>query len=843
MQKLLLIDGNNIAYRAYFALPNLETSSNIPTGAVYGFLSVLLNTIKSINPDYIAVCFDSKEKTFRAHDYDEYKAHRPPPPPNLILQMNLLKKEVLHPLGIAFFEKPGFEADDLIATVAREFRENHDTYVIILSSDRDMVQLIKDGEIELISPVTGFSETKRFDEATVFKTYQIEPKQMIDYKAIVGDPSDNIKGVQSVGPKTAQKLLAGFRNVENMLADDSKDTLKIRENKDLVFTNKKLIQLFDHLPVHVEEEKIRFQPFHREDLIAIIRKFEFKSLLRKIEVLPTEEAEVYQVVDLPNQADKAWIQKQTNLYIWINPSGIVELFDGSKIYLFKGNNAPDSLFENNMDPVFLLSILENAAIKIVFNGKNLLHQLNASLEVHWNHVIDLQIIWYLLKPNAKTYEAEDLKSEYARGNDSFSVLMKDIWHNFKEDLEKSNSTSLYDQIEFPLIQILYHMEKEGIKISKPALSLLKSNITTEIEQTRNQIFQLAGSEFNIQSPKQLGFILFDKLNLPSRKKTKTGYSTDADVLEALKPMHPILDFILKYRELTKIDNTYINSLARLADSDDIIHTTFLQAGPATGRISSLNPNLQNLPMDEKWGQSLRDVFITRSASQIFLSADYSQIDLRVMAHFSQDPNLIEAFSKGEDIHNHTAILIFHLEEGQTIEPWMRKVAKTVNFGVIYGMTSHGLSQSLQISEKEAFLFIQTYFQTFKGVKEFIDSTIQDVGTKGYSETIAKRRRPIPELTSQNKMVRELGERLAVNSIIQGSSADIIKIAMIKIQDRLKTWNAHMLIQIHDELVFEILEKDWEEVARIVKQEMETAVKLIVPLQVQISKGKTLGSLQ
>jgi len=843
MKKILLIDGNNIAYRSYYALPSLETSYNLPTGAVYGFLSVLLNTIKAIKPDYTVVCFDSKEKTFRAQEYVEYKAQRPPMPPDLVLQMNLLKKEVLQPLGVTYFERPGLEADDLIATVAREFREKHDSYVIILSGDRDMLQLVKDGEVEVISPVSGFSETKRFDETTVFETYQITPGQMIDYKALVGDPSDNIKGVAGVGPKTAQRVLSRFKTIENLWADDSQETQKIRNNKELVLTNQKLIQLLDNLPIHIEEDKIKLLSLSRDTLLAIIQKYEFRSLLRKLEDAPARKKETYSVIDKPSLADKADLQKKQVLYMSFNPQGMVEIFDESKIYLFVCNQNEGSLFEKNTDQPFLLSIFQNEEIqKIVFNGKKFLHSIQAAIDFQWKNVADLQIIWYLLSPNRKSYEAEELKDEYDWSHSSFTLFLSEVWPSFKADLEKRKGGPLYEQIEFPLLQILFQMEKTGIKISKPALGVLKAKLSTEIEKTKMRIYEQAGSEFNIQSPKQLGFILFDKLGLPAKKKTKTGFSTDADVLEALKPLHPILEDILTYRELTKIEYTYVNSLLKLADSEDIVHTTFLQAGPATGRISSINPNLQNLPADDLWGKLLRDVFITRAAERIFLSADYSQIDLRVMAHFSQDPNLLEAFQQGEDIHTRTAALIFHRGVGQSIEPWMRKVAKTVNFGVIYGQSSHSLSQTLQISEREASLFIQTYFQTFKGVKDFISATIQDVTKKGYTETIAARRRPIPELLSQNKNVRDMGERLAVNTIIQGSSADIIKIAMIKIAERLKGYKTKMLLQIHDELVFECLDEEGAEVSAIVKQEMESAVKLKVPLAVQIFKGKTLGRL-
>jgi DNA polymerase-1 len=837
---ILLIDGNNIAYRSFFAIPNLTTSNNIPTNAVYGFVSMLIHTKKVMNPDYMAVCFDSKEKTFRAQDFDMYKAHRKPMPDSLIIQMRIIKEEILKPLGIAFFEKPGFEADDLIGTLTTHF-DNLSVFVSILSGDRDMLQLVKDDHVEVISPVSGITETKIFHEAQVKEAYGIHPSQMVDYKSLVGDASDNIQGAPGVGPKTTQKLLEKFGSIKNMLIDTAKDTEKVRNNEDKIRLNQKLISLITDVPISIPTESLLSKSWDVDVMLNILKKYEFKSLIKRI-ILPTESVPI-KITSWKTLCETDWLElnKKTKLSIACSLDGFLYIFDGTTRYRLPLPNL--SLFAEDQNKDFLIDLLANKnVLKILFEGKSLLHSLAPLENFFWNEVLDMQLLWYLWKPNAKSYDEKDFIQEFSESEQSLETVLWDAYPTLWEEITSLSLLHVYQKIEFPLLLVLYKMEENGIKIDRSLLASLQQKLGTALVSLQQEINHLAGTEINVLSPKQLSFLLFDKLGLPGQKKTKTGFSTDSDVLSILIPLHPIVSKILQFKELSKIQNTYVESFLKLSSTDSLLHTTYLQAGPATGRISSISPNLQNIPMDNNWGKELRKTIIPRDPQNVFISGDYSQIDLRVMAHFSKDPTLISAFKAGEDIHRSTARLLFQLKPEETVEDWMRNIAKTVNFGILYGMSSHGLSETLKIPERDARHFIDTYFATFIGVKEWIDQTIIETKKKGYVETILGRRRQISELTSSNKMVMQLGERLAVNSIIQGSSADIIKLAMLAIDPKITPFSAILVLQIHDELIIEVKEKDSEKVKQIVQQEMESVLSLLVPLRVHISSGKTLADL-
>jgi DNA polymerase-1 len=838
---ILLIDGNNIAYRSFFAIPNLTTSQSLPTNAIYGFLSMLIQTKKEMKPDYMAVCFDSKEKTFRSLDMDTYKAQRKPMPDSLIVQMKILKEDVLPPLNIPYFEKPGFEADDLLATLSNHF-DPLSVYVSILSGDRDMIQIVRDNHLELITPVSGFRETKIFHEKEVWETYGITPSQMVDYKAIVGDASDNIPGAPGIGPKTAQKLLEKFGSLEEMLKDASKDTEKLRIHEQVLRRNQNLIQLIKDVPIHIDTERLESKPWDLPVMIRLLQKFEFKSLLKKV-TLPNNTGQINQTIPLyENNIEWGKLMKEPLLSIVLDSNNNLVIYHQMNHYILSLQST--SLFGEDKNAECLLALLQNKNCrKITYDGKKLLHYLNPPASYHWNEVIDMQLLWYLWKPNATSYEEKSFQDEFSEPGQPFEAVLWETYQSFLDEIKALHLMTLLQEVELPLIPVLFQMEKNGIKVDRSCLLTLQQKLGSALVSLQQEINQLAGTEINILSPKQLSFLLFEKLGLPVQKKTKTGFSTDADVLTILSTMHPIVPKILEFKELSKIQNTYVESYLKLSTKDSILHTTYLQAGPATGRIASITPNLQNIPMDARWGKEVRKAIIPRSPGNIFISGDYSQIDLRVMAHFSKDPNLLHAFLQEEDVHATTARLLFSLSKGEQPADWMRTIAKTVNFGVLYGMTSHGLAETLQISDRDAKRFIDTYFTTFCGVKEWIDKTIQATKKNGYVETILGRRRQIPELQNSNKIVYQLGHRLAVNSIIQGSSADIIKLAMLSIDKILPSFPAILVLQIHDELVIEGRNGQVDSLKATIQQTMESAYILDIPLRVNVSTGKNLAELK
>lgn len=839
----LLIDGNNIAYRSYFAIPPLTTSDNIPTNAIYGFLSMLFNTRKNLKPDYLAICFDSKEKTNRSAEYKEYKATRKPMPESLILQMKLLKEEVLKPLGISYYEQSGVEADDLLATLSRHFnREN--IYVRILSGDRDMIQLVKDGFIQVCSPVSGTADLAIYGEHEVMEQYGITPTQMIDYKALVGDPSDNIQGVPSIGPKTAQKWLKKYGTIEKILEEGNVETAKARECKEIIQRNQRLIHLVEDVPLSIQTEKMVTKEWDREAMTSLLHRFELKTLGKRFSFLQPEERAV--LVSLPleeinsEEQGKEIFNKKRLAISW-DEKGNLFLFDGTKRYqvcLLK-----DNLFSTWNPKRWIEELLQDKEIqKLVFNAKELLHFVQPLKKEKWTSILDMQLFWYLWKPNATRYEKDDFMKEFSVGPGYLDEVLWEAFPVLDEEIKTLGLSNVYETIELPLLFLLYRMEEKGLRVDRATLLQVKQKLGTLLVERQAEINQLAGTEINVLSPKQVSFLLFEKLGLPSSKKTKTGYSTDASVLEELSSLHPVVDKILSYKEMSKVQTTYVENFLTLSSKDSTLHTTYLQAGPATGRLSSRSPNLQNLPMDEGFGKQLRDAIVPSSSSFVFLSADYSQIDLRVMAHFSRDKNMVKAVEQGADIHESTARLLFHLSPNETPKDEMRTLAKTINFGVLYGMAPHGLAQALKISEGEASRFIETYFVTFSGVAEWIQQTIRLAENRGYVETLLGHRRQVPELQSTNKMIRKLGERIAVNTIIQGTSADVIKMAMLAIDKHLPNQELYLLLQIHDELIFEAEETVLNHWSSIIKQEMEQAIHLAVPLVVHLSSGKTLGSL-
>ena len=843
-KSILLIDGNNIAYRSFFAIPHLATSYSVPTNAIYGFLSMLFHTHQLFHPDYLAICFDSKEKTFRAGDYEVYKAQRKPTPDLLIQQMKLIKDEVLVPLGIGVFEKPGFEADDLIATLSNRFCQEN-IYVRIFSGDRDMIQLIQEGQVEVVSPVNGSSEMKRYQEKEVKEQYGITPSQMIDYKSLVGDPSDNIPGIPSVGPKTAQKWLEKYGSIEHLLADDSKETAKAREHQAVVVRNQQLIKLWDNVPVSIEIEQLRTKPWNQAVMMAILEKFELKTLMKRFSVFQETTKPVIPEItfqEITSEKLGQAVLNKTKLTLWVENKQYLYMFDG--IHRYRISFSEEDLFSTFHPLSWIDSLMKDSQVqKVVFNAKELLHLVKPPEPNQWTHVTDCLLFWYLWKPNAKNYEAVDFIQEFAIQASTMDLVLWEAVDPLTEVITRLGLLPVYQNIELPLLFILYQMEEKGLRVDRPLLGQLRQKLGTLLVELQQTINQMAGAEVNVLSPKQLGSLLFEKLGLPGVKKTKTGFSTDAEVLKELEPLHPVVSKIVSFKEMSKLQNTYVESFLKLSVTDSLLHTTYLQAGPATGRLSSLSPNLQNIPMDSHWGKQLREAIVPKEPNFLFLSADYSQIDLRVMAHFSGDPKLVQAFLDGDDIHDSTARLIFHCQPGETVSDEKRAIAKTINFGVLYGMAPYGLSQALQITEKEAVHFIETYFHTFAGVADWMNQTVKEAEKKGYVTTLLGHRRPIPELSSSNKMIHKLGERLAINTIIQGTSADIIKMAMLQVDKLLVENTIHLILQIHDELIFEVSPSQLDHWCPIIQTTMEHALPLQVPLLVHVSYGKTLAALQ
>ncbi len=857
-KKALFIDGNHLFYRSFFAIKNLSTPEGIPTNAIFGFLKAILHLTKQQKPDVLAVCFDTKGGTYRSEITPEYKANRPSPPASLIEQSKRIR-EILTKLQIPWFEKTGYEADDLLATLATDYVEkNHQVY--IYSGDKDLLQLISPS-IHVLVPVLKQTEPVDADEEFVREKYGVLPSQIIDFKSLVGDPSDNIKGVPKIGLKTAAKLLQKYPSIEDILQSNSKEKEQIAPWSEVLKTNQTIIQLQKDAPISYDDDTLEFTSFFREKWMDVSRTYSFRSILKEIK---STKGYPFQDTHSPlfpeSQPYVASTELQSSPWLVENTEEITSKIQSSQecaIVLDEENvsiatsssvysDTTAALLQSSEKKNSLIQWLGDASIhKWVFDVKKMGHILDVDTLDEFQNTDDVQLLYFLVKPNAKQYTMKDFQSEtgeYSGANPAQSVL-----HNapqFLTDVKKWDELELYTETENPLSKVLYKMEKKGVKISSTYIEKIQKEVEQKIATLQQEIYEIAGEEFNIASTKQLGFVLFEKMGLPSGRKTKTGYSTDAEVLENLKSASPIVEKILSYRECSKMVSTYMIGLQKTANSQGMIHTTYLQAGPATGRISSIHPNMQNLPSDSHWGQTIKEAFIVRNPANVFLSADYSQIDLRVLAHYSQDARMTEAFREGKDIHSWTARQIFGIDKDREVSREYRNIAKTVNFGVIYGMTPHGLSQALHISTREAKQFIDMYFRTFPGIQVFTTKAVQSAKDTGYAITLLGRRRPIPELQSTNHIVRSFGERLAVNTVIQGTSADIIKKAMISIDTTLrKSFQTQMILQIHDEIITEGPASEQKEVEEWIQKIMTTTTSLNVPLHIQLHQGKTLAALK
>lgn len=845
-EKLVILDGNSLMNRAFYALPPMTTSKGQPTGAIYGFTTMLFKIYNEIKPDYIAATFDLKAPTFRHLEYADYKAGRKKMPDELAAQFAPVK-ELLKAFNIDVFEKEGYEADDIIGTISREY-ETKDLDIVIFTGDRDALQLVSDNTVVMITK-KGITELDIYNKDAIKSKYGLEPLGIIDLKGLMGDASDNIPGVPGIGEKTALKLLGEFKSLENLYDNlEMVSGKKVKENlqnyKDDAFFSKKLATIDRNVPIKVDLNNLRAQKYDSKRVIELFSEFEFKSLMDKIE-LHMEDSN--KEIVMPDVADYKGDKKLIQDIIKKGKFNFLFIYDGK---LPKGFLIDNDIYVDFSYIEEFKTLFESYDIKkCTFRAKRAYTYL-ISKEIELNGLeFDLEIGAYLLNPTESSYEYASILYQYADitippFNDSdlkASALFLDNMEKIKEKMTQKISSygmeELLNNVEMPLIKVLSSMESIGFKVDESVLKQIGFELDEEIDSLTREIYELAGEEFNINSPKQLGVILFERLNLPVIKKTKTGYSTDAGVLDELSDKHEIIQKILSYRQLVKLKSTYIDGLMSNIFNDGKIHSSFNQTVTATGRISSTEPNMQNIPIKMEQGRRIRKAFIPEDENYIILSADYSQIELRVLAHISDDENLISAFNDNLDIHRRTASQVFKIPM-EEVTSLLRSRAKAINFGIIYGLSDYGLSRDLKIPRKEAKKYIESYFEKYSGVNNYLECAIKDAKEKGYVATMMNRIRHIPEINSKNRNVAMFGERLAMNTPIQGTAADIIKIAMVNVFNRLEKekLKSRLILQVHDELVLEIHKDELQYVKDIVKEEMENAVNLKVPLIVDVNWG-------
>ncbi|NLX62380.1 MAG: DNA polymerase I [Tissierellia bacterium] len=878
---LMIIDGSSLIHRAFYALPLLSTKSGIYTNGVYGFLTMLYKIQEDYDIDYICVVFDKKGPTFRHEVFEQYKENRQSTPDELALQFPIIK-EILSTMNIAQLELEGYEADDIAGTLSK-IGEDNGLNVILVTGDKDYLQLVSDKTKVLITR-KGITDLVEYDEENFIKEYGITPQQFVDLKGLMGDKSDNIPGVPGIGEKTGIKLLKEFGTIENLYANIDKIKGKrqetLIENKQLAFLSKKLAEIIRNVPVDTSLEELKVKEPDYEKLVEIYKKLEFNSLLSKIYKIEGVEAvnedieleyEIIENNDFPKIAEE--IEKSKELYfkfLFEDDHYIKSKLIGIGLKTDTNTTYYIDFSINNMDKFIdtFKKFFESSEVKKYGHAikMDVYALLTLGVDIQ-NIAFDTMIGQYLINPSQASYSINELGMEYLNysGIDTEGLLgkgkkkksFKDISIDKRAEyitaylnivykvidpimdlLKKQNMVKLYYDIELPLTQVLADMEFNGFKVDLDVLYRLKEDYEKEISKLTEEIYQLAGVEFNINSTKQLGEILFDKLNLPVIKRTKTGYSTDVEVLEKLKGQHEIVDKLLRYRQIVKLMSTYIGGLINVVDKDtNKIHSTFNQTVTNTGRISSTEPNLQNIPIKTEEGREIRKAFIAEEG-YVLVDADYSQIELRVLAHISQDPKLKEAFYNEEDIHTKTASEVFKVSK-EDVTPLLRSRAKAVNFGIIYGISDYGLSKDLNISRQEAKEYIDNYLDNYKMVKKYMEDIVKKGKEEGFVETILNRRRYIPELKSRNFNIRSFGERVAMNTPIQGSAADIIKVAMVKVYKELKKRNlkSKLILQVHDELVVQAHKDEVDLVTNMVKDIMENCVKLDIPLKVDIKVGE------
>jgi len=823
MEKLVLIDGSSILYRAFFALPHFVTKSGEPTGALYGFLRMLLHVIKEEKPTHLAIAFDKKAPTIRHEQFKEYKAQRPKMPDELSEQFKTIH-ELLSAFNIPVFEIDGYEADDVIATIAKKAAQNG-MEVVVITGDMDLTQLIKDN-IHVKVTRKGVTKLEEYTRENLKESLGIYPEQIPDYKALRGDPSDNIKGIHGIGPKTAAKLLNKYGTIERLI--EMEKSRKIQENKELLIANKKLCTLYYDVPIKFSLDELRLKKFNKEELKKQLERFEFKSLIRELGL--NEEANY---------------KEDERIAVLIKSrKGKIEEFAIADKSAAKRYVVGEELFLNYEALNTLKEILKNRERKDTVNLKDIIKLAQTYGFTINNIVLDVALAGYLINPDMNNFKIETLANNFGincstNSTEGQAECILKLSYAEEGLLNEKNLTPLYETIEKPLAEVLADMEVTGIRIDTDYFKQLEKEINEELDKLEKKIFELAGISFNILSSKQLGAILYDGIGLTPTKRGKTGFSTSSAVLSDMIDKHPIVPLVLDYRHLSKLKSSYIESLPKLVSKEDLkLHTTFHQLGTITGRLRSSNPNLQNIPARTEWGEKIRAGFVTSDEEHILISSDYSQIELRVLAHMSKDKNLVDSFLNDIDIHTRTAALVFNVKE-EDVTKEMRRRAKILNFGIIYGMSPYGAAKQLNCTPEEAKEYIDAYFNRFPTVREFIEHLVEEAKKNGETRTLLGRRRAVVGLTDPNGRRREEARRVAINTPIQGSAADIIKLAMVKLYQKIKGTDTHILLQIHDELVVETEKSHLKETVETVRNEMESAYKLIVPLKVNIAWGKNL----
>ena len=925
MDKLVLIDGHSIMNRAFYGVPDLTNSEGLHTNAVYGFLNIMLKILEEEKADHAAVAFDLKEPTFRHEMYDAYKGTRKPMPQELHEQVPVMK-DVLKAMGIPIMTLKGFEADDILGTVAKRCQAQG-IQVSVVSGDRDLLQLA-DEHIKIRIPRTsrGVTEIKDYFPEDVLQEYQVTPEEFIDVKALMGDASDNIPGVPSIGEKTATSIIAQYKSIENAYAHleeikPPRAKKALEEHYDMAQMSRKLAAICTDCPVEFNYEDTRIEDLYTPEAYQYMKRLEFKSILARFDKTAAQEASApdiktcFTLVKDIKTADKIFGRAAkaglAGFQLILGRDGALKETAEQLSFSFDENGEVKAgkKARTGLNPVTGLALclgeedIYCLAVGAQITGEYLLEQLralcgrnqeqnnqeqnsrgqdNPGVRELWaldlksmlaylelkdtDPVYDAGVAGYLLNPLKDTYAYDDLARDYLGLTvpSRADLLAKEdlgdaLWRGEKNavdcvcymgytawkaaaplagQLKDTGMYSLYTDIEMPLIYSLFHMEQEGVKVERAELKEYGDRLKVGIAKLEQEIYQETGHEFNINSPKQLGEILFEQMELPGGKKTKTGYSTAADVLEKLAPDYPVVQKILYYRQLTKLNSTYAEGLAAYIGEDGRIHGKFNQTITATGRISSTEPNLQNIPVRMALGREIRKVFVPKEGC-VFVDADYSQIELRILAHMSGDERLIEAYRSAQDIHAITASQVFHVPLDE-VTPLQRRNAKAVNFGIVYGISAFGLSEGLSISRKEAVEYIDKYFETYPGVKTFLDGLVKQGKEQGYVTTLYGRRRPIPELKSANFMQRQFGERVAMNSPIQGTAADVMKIAMIAVDRELKKrgLKSRIVLQIHDELLIETARDEIEAVKEILTDKMKHAADLRVSLEVEAEVGKS-----
>ena len=855
MKKLLVIDGNSILNRAFYGVRPLTNSNGLHTNALFGMLNILLKQLSDVKPDYTAIAFDLKGKTFRHKMYEQYKAGRKGMPEELAVQLPY-SKDLCNLLGLHVLSLQGYEADDLLGTVSA-MAESQGVHSYVLTGDKDSLQLISDNTTVLLATNT---DTVTFDRNAFFDKYGVEPSEFIDVKALMGDSSDNIPGVPGIGEKTALKLIADFKSIQNVYDNIENAGLgkaakqKMIDGKELAFLSRELATIVKDAPIDISLSNLENKGFDRDGLYLLLQELEFTSHIKRLELTPPsiKKADSVGIEALSTDDDGAQLSfdlgqtESTEMSVQIaSAKEIKKKISGDYAFAYSGGVA-SFCDENKCYELVYSDISELIDVLRGVKGEMIAYDCKSMIKDFSGYGFvpsvkdDVMLMAYVADPARNSYRLDDLSEIYlhhqlGEGVSDSAKTVFGLAKRLEQKLSDEKSLQLYRTLELELAAVLCDMEMAGFKLDTASLEQFLSRLIETEKEYSEKIYELAGEQFNINSPKQLGVILFEKLGLSAGKKTKTGYSTGAEILEKLKNEHPIVQAILDYRSVAKLRSTYAEALLRVADENGRVHTVFSQTTAVTGRLASSDPNLQNIPVRTELGREMRRFFVASDQDHVLIDADYSQIELRLLAHIARDQVMTDAFVSGEDIHSVTASQVFNVPLSE-VTGEMRKRAKAVNFGIVYGIGEFSLAQDIGVSRKEAGEYIKAYFDKYQGIAAYLSGAVEAAKELGFVETIFGRRRYIPELTSGKAMLRAFGERVAMNSPIQGSSADIIKLAMINVHKALKAegLDARLILQIHDELIVEAHKDCAQRAAQILKNEMENVVSLTVPLTVELN---------